>query len=189
MAGDSKRFDAETEAMLFEGASLSQLSRLFCLDNRKTKEKLHGCIPKKMRAGSPVYDIAEAARYLVKPILPLDEWIRRMSQSDLPVELTKEFWAGQRSKQLFEIDAGDLWRTEKVIDHITEILKTISLQARLTSDIVDNEARLTPQQRAIVIRHMDAMLQNAHEALSRLINEKKRVGNGSTTSEPDDHGL
>lgn len=189
MAGDSKRFDSETEAMLFQGASLSQLSRLFCLDNRKTKEKLFGCKPKGMRAGSPVYDIAEAAQFLVKPILSTEEWISRMTQYDLPVELQKEFWAGQRSKQLFEIEAGDLWRTEKVLDHITEILKTISLQARLTSDIVDNEARLTPQQRAIVIRHMDTMLQNAHEALARAINDKKRAGNGSTTSGPDNHGL
>lgn len=169
---DSKRFDAETEAMLFEGASISQLGRIFKMDNRSVKAKLHGCPTVKMRAGSPIYDIKEAARYLVTPRWSIDEYIAKMTHADLPMMLRKEYWAAMRSKQIYEQAAGDLWPTEKVQGHISDILKTIAISLRLSADSVERETGITEQQRQVVIRLMDEALGNAHRDL-RAILEKK----------------
>lgn len=185
---DSKRFDSQTEAMLFEGASLSQLSRLFSMDIRKVKAKLHGCGPVATRAGAPIYSIAEASRYLVEPILDIDEWIKRMNHTDLPMMLRKEYWAGMRSRQLYEEHAGDLWRTDKVIEHVTEILKTISMSLRLVSDKVAMEMALTPGQRRLTNALMDEALAGAHAQLLKLY-ENRGVGNGGEAAGVSDEEL
>lgn len=180
---DSKRFDSATEAMLFEGASLSQLSRIFRMDNRTTKAKMFGCKPTANRAGSPIFDIREAARYLVEPMWPIEEYIQRMTHVDLPMMLRKEFWAGMRSKQIYEMAAGDLWPTEQVQEHIADILKTISLSLRLSSDTVEREIGITEKQRDVVTRLMDDALANAHRALREKFENEQPANEPATDDE------
>lgn len=190
---DQKAMDGETTAMLFEGASLSQLVQLFGQDIRKIKAKLHGLHPVKTRAGHPIYSVKEAARYLAEPAWPIDEYIKRMNHMDLPFMLKKEYWAGMRSRQIYEQAAGDLWPTVKVVGHVTEILKTISLSLKLADDAVEREVRLSPQQRDIVRRIMDETLQNAHDALHRFLEEAKtnqqESADGRSSQDNDDDTL
>lgn len=182
---DQKAFDRDTQVMMFEGCSLSQLAQIFAMDVRKIKGKLHGLAPVTTRAGHPIYRIKDAARYLVEPMWPIEEYVKHMNHTDLPYLLKKEYWAAQRSKQLYEIDAGDLWRTDQVVEHISELLKIISLSLRLTSDSVERETALTPKQRDIVIRTMDEALANAHseieKKISRSRSQKVEVDNGRST--------
>lgn len=180
-----KRQDAETEAMLFEGATLSQLSRLFTKDNRSTKAKLYGCQPCGTRAGNPIWAISDAARYLVEPIWPIEEYVKHMTHNDLPMMLRKEYWAGMRSRQIFEIAAGDLWATEKVQEHIIDILKTISMSLRLTADTVERETGITDAQREVIVRLIDDALANAHRDLKSKFSKERAV---HVTTDTDQDG-
>jgi hypothetical protein len=186
---EEKAFDKDTQAMLFEGASLSQLVQLFGQDIRKIKAKLHGLAPVKIRTGHPIYSVKEAARYLVEPIWPIDEYITRMNHADLPMMLRKEYWAGMRSKQIYEMAKGDLWPTDRVIEHLSDILKTISLSLKLSQDVVNRETALTIEQRRIITQLMDRALAEAHnvleKAMTNRIVEEGVSGGDSTSAEVD----
>lgn len=164
----------EANAVVYQGASLSQLVAMFKMDIRKVRAKIADLEPCGKRGGFPIYSVKEAARYLVEPIWPIDEYVKRMNHADLPMLLRKEYWAGMRSRQLYEMAAGDLWATDKVIEHVSEILKTIAMSARLMSDGVEREAGLTVQQRAIVTRLNDEMIANANRELQKMIEKRKQ---------------
>lgn len=188
---EQKAFDKDTQIMMYEGASLSQLKQIFSMDIQKIKAKLHGLAPVKMRAGHPIYSIAEAARYLVEPMWPIEEYIKHMNHADLPMLLRKEYWAGMRSRQLFEQAAGDLWPTDEVLEHISEILKTIAFQLKLASDTVERETGLTPQQRKIVQRIIDDALNKSHRTLQEMLEKRKGEisGRSATATTIDDDEL
>jgi hypothetical protein len=179
-----RQWDDDTKQMILEGCSISQLARLFKMDFQKVKRKIQPCQSCGERVGSPIYSVKEAARYLIEPIWPIDEYIARMNHADLPMLLRKEFWAGMRSKQLYEIAAGDLWQTDVVIEHLSDILKTVSLSLRLASDAVDREVGLDHKQREIVIRLMDEALGNAHDKLKLICDERNaQKANVNTSAE------
>jgi hypothetical protein len=181
-----KALDKETVAMMFEGASLTQLAQLFSQDVQKVKKKLHGLEPSNMRAGHPIYSVAEAARRLVEPQWPIDEYIKRMNHADLPVLLKKEYWAGMRSRQLWEEQNGDLWRTDYVIEHISDLLKSFALPMKLASDTVERETGLNPDQRKIIIRLMDQTLANVHKAAQEMLENRRESRNGGSAANPAD---
>lgn len=160
---NSKRFDEDTEAMLFHGASLSQIGRLFSMDNRDIKAKISGNVePTGMRAGAPIYAIKDVAPYLVQPPYDMDTFIQKMSLADLPMILRKEYWAGMRSQQLFMQAAGELWPTSEVVDVISELLKSIRMAVLPIREAVERETELTERQRAIITKIIDNTLEQAH---------------------------
>lgn len=156
--------DEESKAMLFEGASLSQLSKLFGKDNRTTALKMHGVPPIGTRAGSPIYSIKEAARYLATPAYDIDEFIQRMTIADLPVQVRKEFWAAQRSRQIYEKEAGELWPTDAVVAFLGDLFKTLKMSLLLTRDSVERETELSDRQRQIIRRIIDGCLAGLNES-------------------------
>lgn len=180
---EQKSFDQATQAMMFEGVSISQLSQIFSQDTRKIKAKIHGLKPVKMRAGHPIYSIAEAAAYLVQPAWPIDLWIQRMNHADLPPLLKKEYWGAMRSRQIYEQAAGDLWPTEKVIEHISEILKTVAVSIRLIPDVVQRESGYTEAQRVLIQTLVDDALANAHKSVTAMLEaQKQEVSGGGSIS-------
>ena len=189
-----KKHDQETQSMLYEGATISQLSSIFGMDNRNVTRKIYGKVqPVKQRGGVNVYDIKEAAAYLVKPALTPEEYVKHMHYSDLPPTLRKEFWAGMRSKQLYEIEAGDLWHTSRVQEHLIDIFKLINLSMRQVADLVEREVTLTDKQRAIIIRLSDELLSNVEQrirtAIDAMPDRTKEESHDETTYENDDNEL
>lgn len=165
--------DEETNAIVYQGATLRQLCVLFKMDISKVKARIADIEPCAHRHGFPVYAIKDAASVLSEPRWPMDEWIKRMNHADLPMLLRKEYWAGMRSRQLYEIAAGDLWPTDRVIEMASEMLKVIAMSARLASDQVERETGITVRQREVVNRLMDSMLANARDALEKHIQNRK----------------
>ena len=157
--------DEESRAMLYEGCNLSQLGILFRMDHRVLVEKLHGVSPSSKRGNANIYRVDEVAPHLVKPIYDIETYIKRMHHNELPKLLTKEFWAGQRSKQEFLLRDGDLWETAKVIEKVSELLKLIKMQARLAVDGVERQTELTPRQKAIIRGIFDGMLRDLHTSV------------------------
>lgn len=166
--------DAESRAMLYEGCNLSQLSILFRMDHRPLVEKLHGVEPSSKRGNAAIYLVHEVAPYLVKPLYDIEAYIKRMNHNELPKHLTKEFWAGLRSKQEYELRDGDLWPTEKVIEHVGELFKLIKMQSRLAADAVDRQTELTPRQRSIVRGIFDGLMRDLHTAVIENFSHKEQ---------------
>lgn len=141
----------EDESILFEGANLSQLGILFKVDHRVLKEKMHGIRPVGKRYNAEIYDIAEVATRMGKLTdEQVDAAMKRLNHADLPKMLSKEYWAGQRSKQEFLLKEGDLWPTGKVVEEVGEMVKQLKMELDLLSDGVERQVELSDRQREIV---------------------------------------
>lgn len=166
------KLDAESEALVYEGASLSNLAKMFGMDNRTVKERLGkgGVKPIGMRGIVAVYEIREAAGHLVKPAYDIETYIRRMNHKDLPQHLTKEFWAGQRSKQEYELRAGNLWPTERVVAEVGELYKMVKMSALLMLDAVERKSELSDVQREVVKNLTHGMLDDLVQRIEKNFN-------------------
>lgn len=157
---------------MYEGANLSQLGRLFKMDHRVLVEKLYNCPPTGTRNGVDIWDIATAAPHLVKPIYDIETYIKRMHHNDLPKFLTKEFWAGQRSKQDFLLKEGELWHTSRVVKAVGAFMKLVKMNVRLMTDSVDRQAELSDRQRKLIKGLGDSMLEELYRTVLEAFAEK-----------------
>jgi hypothetical protein len=157
--------DDTTRAILYDGANLSQLGELFRMDHRSIVAKIHKCKPCGVRNGVDIYAVHEVAPYLVKPAYDIETYIKKMHHNDLPKMLTKEFWAGQRSRQEYEQKAGNLWPTTRVVEVIGGFMKMVKMSVRLMADAVDRQAELTDRQRKLVKALGDGMLEELYRTV------------------------
>lgn len=157
--------DAESRAMLYEGANLSQLSTLFRMDHRVLVEKLHGVAPCGKRGSADIYNVAEVAPKLVRPDYDIETYIKRMNPADLPKGVSKEFWAGMRSKQEYELKNGQLWPTTEVVEKVGELFKLMRMSLRLLKDTVARQVDLTPRQRQIIRDSADGALEDLRKKI------------------------
>lgn len=161
MATKNTSYDEETLAAIYKGVTQDQLMRIFKMDHRTIKKKLFesGVKPVgKSANNADIYAIHEIAPYLVKPVFDVETYIKQMNHNDLPKHLTKEFWAGLRSKQDYEERAGHLWRTEKVVEKVGELMKLVKMSTLLMNDAVERQTELSDRQRAIIKELSHGML-------------------------------
>lgn len=169
----------EDKDILYEGASLSQLSLLFKRDNRTTAKKIHGNVkPVGTRMGRPIYSVAEAAPFLCPPNFTVDEYIERMTVNDLPTELSKEFWSGMRSRQLFEREQGLLVPLADVKDIIGSHNKLIRERILLTKESVERQIELTEKAKSIIADTLDGLLEDMRDAIIREFSDPKELNAG-----------
>lgn len=157
-AAQKKRVDRTSKVMLYQGASIGQLGLIFGMDNRTVSRKLGLLSPKGTRGGHPIYSIREAAALLVKPVGDIEEHIKKMHHRDLPPMLLKEFWSGQKARLDYEEATGDLWRTDAVIEHVSEAFKQCRTELLLMSDAVEREQSLSERARTILKGLIDGCL-------------------------------
>lgn len=152
---------------LYEGASISELALLFGKDKRKVAELIHEVLPSGTRAGHPVFPVAEAARYLVDPVVDVEAWIRKLRPNDLPPFLQKEFWSAQRQRQQYELAQGNLWETGDVQMVLGEAFKSLKASVRSWSDVIERQTGLSEDQKNIIQRLSDNMLSELQRQLVR----------------------
>lgn len=157
--------DADTEAMIFQGCNITQLAKLFRMERRDITPKILDVPPIGERGGYPIYAIHEVAPYLVKPMYDVETYLRRMNPKDLPKDLTKEFWNGQRARQEYDIKAGNLWSTDAVIETFGEALKTLRMGLLLIPDTLSRQADLDETQRNVVQSTIDSVLNDLAKSL------------------------
>lgn len=167
--------DDETAVALFHGLNVTQLSKLFEMDKRDVTYKIEqaGIRPTGMHRGIPTYRVKEVAPALVKPIYNIETYLRKMHPNDLPKELSKEFWAGLRSKQEYLLRAGDLWPTAKVVEQVGELFKIVKMAALLCTDTVERQVELSERQRSIIKQSMDGMLNDLHQTIVEKFSAKE----------------
>ena len=147
------------------GLPVTELAKIFHTSILNVRRKLADVRPIGERSGDPVYDIAEAAEWLVKPKVDLAEYIKTLRPADVPVALQKQFWDAQLGRQKFEELAGHSWRTEKVQTAIGDVLKVVRQKVRLFSDTVDRESTLNEEQRVILQRLSDELLEDMYKGV------------------------
>lgn len=156
---------AAEKATLYDGASVSELSLLFGKDKRRVAELIRAVPASGHRAGFPIFAIADAAPYLVDPVVDIEAWIKKLRPNDLPPYLQKDFWAAQRQRQQYEIAQGNLWSTEEVQLALGEAFKSLKASIRLWADTIERQTSLTEEQRRIIMQMSDAMLADLHRGL------------------------
>lgn len=156
-----------TFADLLRGASINQLAELFDLDRRTVTERLRDLKPCGTRATFPIYKVREAAMLLTERYVYNDkgELVRNEKRKQ---ESDKDYWDGQLKKQKFEENAGDLWRTEKVVTAISEILKLFREGLTTFVDNMEYDSGLPPEQVAKVRAFSDNLLTYCRERLLEL---------------------
>jgi len=176
--------DDETKGLLFEGASISQLGKLFGMDNRTVQSKITGIEPCGRRAGHPIYAVKEAAPFLVETQLDVDDieqvitYVRKLNHTNLPKMLTKEFWAAMTAKQKFEENAGDLWRTDQVSEVFADLVKAIRIPLVLANDSIANEMEVTEPQQKALTHIIDGLLEELSDAVTKQFGSRAATGLG-----------
>jgi hypothetical protein len=158
----------EAMSLLYQGVTLSDMEVLFRMDRRTIMAKLSGKVEPcgtRGKGRSEIWQIRDAAPHLVKPAGDIEEYIKRMRPNDLPPLLTKEYWNGQRAKQKFLEDEGDLWRTDRVVDTLASAFKTVRMNLLLVPDALERRAALSDQQREELRVLIDGTLQGLRDAL------------------------
>lgn len=165
MAGRPKASEADSVLVSTGTANQTQLAGLFRRDAKTLPRLLEGLAPAGERAGVKVYRIEEAAQRLVKPGYEVEEALRRMHPSDMPPLMGKEFWNGQRARQAFEENEGDLWRTAEMVAVFAEACQTVRTSMLLFRDAVEREEALTEEQAVIIQGLIDGAIKDIQEAL------------------------
>jgi hypothetical protein len=176
--------DEVTSDLLATGeASMAQIAMLFRTDAKTLPRRLRRLKPVATRAGVKVYSIRDAAAYLVKPGYSIEQYLRTMHANELPVGLMKEFWAGQKSRQSFEMQAGDLWPTAQVVEALAEAFKQARMTILLFPETVERESGVTDAQRKVLRRLADGLIDDLREALvAKFENYEPSAGSGQLSS-------
>lgn len=182
------RLDQESLAMIYEGLNIGQLGRLLEMDRKAVGDKLNraGLQPAGRRYGADYFKLKEALPFLVKPGYDIDEYLRKMHPSELPKLLTKEYWAAQRSRQEYELKAGNLWPTEKIIEEVGDLMKMVKMSVLLTVDTVERQMELSEKQRKVIKDQMDGLLLDLHKTIVEKFDKLKMaeaVGGGNEGEE------
>lgn len=161
-----KARDEVTSDLLATGeATMAQLAQLFETDAKTLPKRLRGLRPAGVRNNTQTYKIRDAAARLVKPGYSIEAYLRGMNHADLPPLLTKEYWNGQRARQIFEENAGDLWRTSQVVEAISESFKTLRMELLLIPEGIERETAVTDAQRKILRRYIDGTIDTLRSAM------------------------
>jgi hypothetical protein len=156
-----------TFADIVRGASINQLAELFELDRRTVTDRLRDLKPCGTRSTFPIYKVREASALLLERYvyndrgeLVLNE--KRKQESD------KDYWDGQLKKQKYEENAGDLWRTEKVVVVVSEILKLFRESVTVFIDSLEYDSGLPAAQVAQARVFGDNLLATCRQKLLEL---------------------
>lgn len=159
----------DVSALLLYGVSVQQLCRMFRMTRQGVENKLRNLRPIELGAhGNPVYDLAEAAAYLIEPKIDLDEYLRTIKPDRLPDHLRETFWNARLKRQRYEENAGDLWRTKKVMEVVGELLLDFSNKLNLIPDLVERQTGFSPEQYRLVRAIVDGIREEMVDDAERL---------------------
>ncbi|MFC5394413.1 hypothetical protein [Bosea vestrisii] len=165
------------------GVTIPWLARMFKKSRATVQTSLQNCEPIGSKGGGPLYDLSEAASYLVVPRRDVRDFMKTITVKDLPQELRETFWNAKIKEAKFRVIAGELWPTQSVLDVLGETFKTIKTTTQLWTDTIDETTGLTNEQRDMLIKLSDRLMADLHEAL--IVNAKASATE-SFLSELDD---
>jgi hypothetical protein len=135
---------------LTEGCSISDLAVIFSKCKRTVSQRLRNCKASGHRRGYLIYNVAEASRFLMDPLVDIEAYIRQADPNDVPPLLLKEFWSGQLNKQRFETGEANLWPTADVKVMFIDVFEKLRAGIRSFSGSVDAQTGLSEKQRKLM---------------------------------------
>jgi hypothetical protein len=154
-------------ADVLNGVSTQTLCSLFRMGRATVIRRLKDC-PVKVTSknGTRQYDIAVAARYLVDPVVSLEDFLSELKPEQLPERTRESFWNAKRKELLYRRDAGELWPTDSVIEVFAETFKSFRKANQLWADTVEETIGLTDEQRKLVLLLSDRALDEVSKHLN-----------------------
>lgn len=169
-----------------QAVSVGWLAKVFGIDPSDVKRRLADCPPVARKKSGYVYSLPIAARYLVKPVFDVTTYLKNMKPSELPPVLQSAYWDALNKKQKWEENAGQLWRTEKVIEVFGETFKTIKNDMQLWPDTIERQTELTEEHRSILLTLIDGLQDELYQTLVKMAKEKQTPSTVSENDEQDD---
>jgi hypothetical protein len=164
---------------LVKGFSINQLAELFEMDRRTVTDRLREVEPSGTRSSHSVYRLVDAAPRLLE-VDSLGVKASRRAANE------KDFWDAQLKKQKFEENAGDLWRTDKVIEVFAQVFKQFRESVVVFVDSLEHESGLPPETIASAKMFGDSLLTECRAKLLEIdTGEESDVDPDADT--PDDH--
>lgn len=170
--------------VVYGGVSASWLAHVFGMDKNTVKKKLANgnCTIVGKNKGTPLYTIKEAAGFLIAPKVDLATYVKSLRPNDLPPILNDSYWAAMLKRQKWEENAGDLWRTNDVMD----VFGTLATRIKSTIQLwPENVKGLTDAQRLSLQQQTDSLLNDIHDIMVAAPLERRTP---SSAEEPDDSG-
>lgn len=153
---------------IFSGLSITALAAVFKQDKKTVSRKLANIAPIGKKRGFPVYDVAEAAAWLVKPKIDIEKYMMSLRPMDLPPWLQRDFWDAMNKRQKWEEGAADLWRTDKIVEFLADVLRNIKNTVMLWNEGLEREETLSDEQRAYYRQMTDGLLDDLYNALLKM---------------------
>lgn len=174
LIGEPERVGLNT-AEVIGGVSAHWLSQVFKHDKNTIRNKLgkYGCPIAGYRGDTPLYRIDEAAQYLVKPKVDLVEYVKSLRPNDLPPILNDAYWSAMLKRQKWEENAGDLWRTEAVLNVFGDLALSFKTTVNLWVEEVDRQESLSVEQRQILTKLCDSLLEQAYQLMIEAPKKRK----------------
>jgi hypothetical protein len=171
---------ADAQAIIYDGVPVTTLGEIFGLDHKEVKKRIHGRV-QPVDAKKMTYRIRDAAPFLCDLKMDPEEMIKSLSPSKLPPALQDAFWKAQNSRQKWEENRGDLWRTHRVFEVVTGAFKVVRMTLMMFTDTVSQRTSLSEEQRRIMQELIDGLMASL----------KQKLVDEFTFYEPqaDEHGM
>ena len=151
--------DAESRALLYQGASVNQLAAIFRIESDVVMRRLGDLEPVGIgRQGNPIYDLAQAAARIVRPqVTPeaIDAYMRNANPANLPPMVSKHYWEGLRTREKYREEVDELWLTEDVARLLSSVFQTIRTILILLPDQMRDRGDMSEVQFRFVQRIVD----------------------------------
>jgi hypothetical protein len=174
--------DAESRAIIYQGASVNQLSQVFRMTSQDVARRIGDLAPVGIgRQNNPLYELRDAARRLIPiPITPemIDAYMRRVNGRDLPAVLNKLYWEGKLSRDRYLERANELWFTEDISRVASESFQSLRMSIMLIPDVLREQADLSDRQFRVVQRIVDDALEGTRVRLIADLRKPDQAGPG-----------
>jgi hypothetical protein len=161
----SKATPEQDLSFIFNGVTVTTLAQIFGMDHKEVNKRLVGKVTPNTSGKYVKYKIKDAAPWLVDMKVDPEEYLKALSPSKLPPALQDAFWKAQLSRQKYEENKGDLWRTARVYEAITGAFKVVRLTILMFGDNISQQTELSDKQREILQMLTDGLLESLNTSL------------------------
>lgn len=181
----SFRTDSEVHG-LNGGVSVAWLMKAFRMGRGTLERKMRGCAPiGRGKHGSPLYDLPEVASFIVMPRHAIATYLEDAKPEDLPEKMRDSYWTSKLKQQRYEEKAGDLWRTHKVIETISDVLTDLRSMLQLIPDETHRKSTLSKEQSDALTVVVEAVQQRIYE---HIVDLSKNQSTPNQLGEENDSG-
>lgn len=159
-----------------QGVTVTWLASLYGIARKTVEKQLTGC-PTMGRSvkGTPLYDLTIAAGYMSSRKRDIAAALKTAKEADLPAPLQRQFWQTKLLRNKWELEAGEMWATDDVMDVLGEIFKKIKNATMLWVDNLESVSQLSKEQRTTLISYVDELNNEIANAIKGLPDRRQTV--------------